>query len=70
MNTQEAIEVAIQGGKIRYIKSGTVYRVLGKGKGKMEDGTWFEGVAYQGVGEDKMIYTRPYAMFSGFDVVR
>ncbi len=52
--------------KIKYLKKGTNYQLLGVGKGKLDDGTWFEGGTFQG--DDGAYYTRPYHMFDGFEV--
>lgn len=52
--------------KIIYVKKGTEYQLLGFGKGKLNNGNWFEGVTY--IGEDGVFYLRPYNMFKGFKI--
>lgn len=66
--TADDVKLAIANkSKIRYIKKGTVYNMLGVGKAKLESGEWAEGGAFQG--DDGVFYTRPYHMFEGFEIV-
>tara|TARA_R110001583_G_scaffold162327_2_gene314493 strand:- start:12043 stop:12270 length:228 start_codon:yes stop_codon:yes gene_type:complete len=63
MNEVE-IKQALKDNSIIHHKKGGVYKLLGVGKGKLKDGTWYEGAAY--LGEDGVYYTRPYSMFIDF----
>jgi hypothetical protein len=66
--TIDDVKLAIaKNAKIRYVKKGTIYQMLGVGKGKLDTGEWFEGGTFRG--DDGVYYTRPYHMFDGFEVV-
>ena len=67
MNTEQAKQATTEGGIITYTPKDTRYVILGKGKGKLENGDWFEGLAY--IGNDNVVYVRPYHLFNDFNLI-
>ena len=66
MNENEVKEALVGKAFIQY-KGAATYQLLGVGKGKLDDGSWFKGAAY--LGEDNVYYVGPYHMFQDFERV-
>ncbi len=67
MTEEEVINAIKDKSIIVYTPKGTLYKVIGLGKSKLEDGNWKEGLSY--MGEDSVIYTRSFDMFKDFKIV-